>query len=274
MALRTLSALFLFVVVSLGTSIAQAQDNHDDDHDEHHHSHLHFSHPLIAESPSPDTKIRFDYFYQRFNSDGIEAADHTARLEFEYAFRPSFSIEINAPYTVHRESVPGEDKQHVGNTEVALKFANFHFEEKGLLLGYGVEFGLPTGSDRQGIGSSHVFEVKPYVDMGYQRDKLQVVAFTSLSVPANQHKGEDEPKALGYNLSFLYQLPHHFEPLIELDGASPLSGGEGTAFNVTPGFKFRPLQKRDFSIGLGSSFPLTHRKEFQNRVVVSAFYHF
>ncbi|MGB8511081.1 MAG: hypothetical protein WCD76_22105 [Pyrinomonadaceae bacterium] len=272
MLTRTLPAILLLVIVSLNAGIARAQD---DDHDaHHHHAHIHFSHPLIAESPSPDTKIRFDYFYQRFDDDGVEAADHTARLEFEYAFRPSFSIEVNAPYTVHRENFPGENRQHTGNAEVALKFANFHFEEKGLLLGYGAEFGLPTGSDRKGIGSSHVFEVTPYVDMGYQRDRLQVVAFTSLSIPANQHKGEDEPKALGYNLSFLYQLPHHLEPLIELDGESALSGGEGTAFNITPGFKFRPLKKRDFSIGLGTSFPLTHRKEFQNRIIVSAFYHF
>lgn len=271
MVIRTLSAIFILLVSSLCTSVVHAQD---DDHDEHRHTHLHFSHPLITESPSPDTKIRFDYFYQRFNSEDIRAANHTARIEFEYAFRPSFSIEVNAPYTVHRESMPGESQRHIGDTEIALKIANFHFEEKGLLLGYGVEFGLPTGSDRKGIGSSHVLEVTPYVDMGYQRDKLQVVAFTSLVVPTNQHRGEDEAKALGYNLSFLYQLPHYLEPLIELDGETALSGGEGTAFNLTPGFKFRPIKQKEFSIGLGMSFPLTHRREFQNRVIVSAFYHF
>jgi hypothetical protein len=62
--------------------------------------------------------------------------------------------------------------------------------------------------------------------------------------------------------------------LIEFVGSSALSGGEGTTFNVTPGFKFRALKKRDFVIEIGSSLPVTHRKEFQNRVVVSAFYHF
>lgn len=271
MRIRTLLVACL-LVVSSGQTRAQTQDD-DHDHD-HHHGHLHFSHPLITESPSPDTKIRFDYFYQRFNDDGIRATDHTARVEFEYAFRDSFSVEINAPYTIRREDAPGEDQQHVGNAEVALKFANFHFEEKGLLLGYGAEFGLPTGSERTGIGSGHVLEVSPYVDMGYQRKHLQVVAFTSLAIPTNQHRDEHEPKSLGYNLSFLYQLHHHLEPLIEFVGSSALSGGEGTTFNVTPGFKFRALKKRDFVIGLGSSLPLTHRKEFQNRVVVSAFYHF
>ena len=39
---------------------------HDDPSDTQ--ASLHFSHPLIAESPSPDTKVRLDYFF--LNVDG------------------------------------------------------------------------------------------------------------------------------------------------------------------------------------------------------------
>src|SRR5881392_2128567 len=45
-------ALFLIPVVG------RTQER-DDDHEHDHH--LHFSHPLVTESPSPDTKIRLDY---------------------------------------------------------------------------------------------------------------------------------------------------------------------------------------------------------------------
>src|SRR2546430_2389509 len=71
----------------------------------HHEEELHFSHPLIVESPSPDTKVRFDYFYRRFRT-GERAGEHTPRVEFEYAFRPTFSIETNVPYTFR--NVEGE----------------------------------------------------------------------------------------------------------------------------------------------------------------------
>lgn len=57
---------------------------------------LHFSHPLITESPSQDTKIRVDYFYRRIHENEI-TKEYTPRVEFEYAFRPTFSIEANVP---------------------------------------------------------------------------------------------------------------------------------------------------------------------------------
>ena len=63
----------------------------------HEHAPLHFSHPLIAESPSPDTKLRFDYTYQREKGEE-KAYRHTLRLVGEYAFRPWVSVEIAVPY--------------------------------------------------------------------------------------------------------------------------------------------------------------------------------
>ncbi|MCI0481519.1 MAG: hypothetical protein L0213_08015, partial [Candidatus Dadabacteria bacterium] len=45
------------VLASAGTLKAFAHDYHNNP------GGLHFSHPLITESPSPDTKIRLDYFF-------------------------------------------------------------------------------------------------------------------------------------------------------------------------------------------------------------------
>src|ERR1051325_4061097 len=108
-------------MIFLGPATAYSQSHH------HEEEELHFSHPLIVESPSPDTKIRFDYFYRRFR-DGLRASEHTPRVEFEYAFRPTFSIEANVPYTFR--NVEGEPRvSHSDSIEVALKFANFHLKE-------------------------------------------------------------------------------------------------------------------------------------------------
>jgi len=240
----------------------------------HHEEELHFSHPLIVESPSPDTKIRFDYFYHRFRN-GERAGEHTPRVEFEYAFRPTFSIETNVPYTFR--NVEGEPRtSHTDSIEVALKFANFHFKEHHVLLVYGVSFELPTGSDEKEIGSSHIFGVEPYFGVGVKRPKLEVIGFSSVSVPTNKKPADDEATALGYQLSFLFKPTPAIQPLLEFDGQTLLAGKERgrTVVNVSPGIKFRPLHSEHWQVGAGIGFPVTSTHDFNTRVVFSAFYHF
>ena len=256
---------FLTLIVILATSI-QAQNHHDEG--------FHFSHPLITESPSPDTKVRFDYFYRRFRS-GQRATENTARVQFEYAFRPTFSIEINVPYTFRH--VEGDPRvNHADSMDVALKFANPVFKEHHVLLVYGVEFALPTGSDSKAIGTSHIVDVSPFFGAGLKREKLEVIGFSSVSVPANKRTGDEDATTLGYQLSFLIKPTTSIQPLIELDGRTELNGpGRGnTVVNVSPGIKFRPLNSEHWQIGAGVGFPITNRKDFGTRFIASVLYHF
>jgi hypothetical protein len=256
---------FLTLILILATTV-QAQHHHDEE--------LHFSHPLITESPSPDTKVRFDYFYRRFRS-GESASEHSSRVEFEYAFRPSFSVEVNVPYTFLK--VEGEPAtSHADSIDVALKFANFALKEHHVLLVYGVEFGLPTGSDSRGIGSSHIFEIAPYFGAGLKKEKLEVIGFSSVSVPANKRTGDEDSTTLGYQLAFLSKPTPSIQPLIELDGATALNGPgrANTVINLSPGIKFQPPHSEHWQFGAGIGFPITNRHDFSSRVVVSVFYHF
>ena len=260
--MRLLSILFITAI--LATTI-QAQHHHDEE--------LHFSHPLITESPSPDTKVRFDYFYRRFRAD--RTSEHSPRVEFEYAFRPTFSVEVNVPYTFRNvETQP--TTSHTDSMDVALKFANPVFKEHHILLDYGVEFGLPTGSDNKAIGSSHIFEVAPYFGAGLKREKVEVVAFSSVRVPTNKRIGDEDATTLGYQLSFLFKPTPSIAPMIELDGQTGLGSLVlgNTVVNISPGIKFRPLHSEHWQVGAGIGFPVTSRKEFDTWVVVSAFYHF
>lgn len=238
----------------------------------HSHEGLHFAHPLIAESVSPDTKVRLDYRFR----DPDEGDENSVALEAEYAFHRTFSIELGAPYTfLSRDG--GADASHLGNTEVAFKFANFAFEQHGVLLGYGLELGLPTGSDEEGIGSDHIVEFEPFLNAGYATGDLEAVGFAKFGIPTNQRDEEEVETELGYNLAILYHLGHRLQALLELDGETILSqeqNEEETVVNLTPGIKFRPIAERELLIGLGAGLPLTSRQEFDTRVVVSLFYHF
>lgn len=108
----------LLLSVSLSVSFLEAQT-----HGHSHKDYLHFSHPLIAESVSPDTKVRLRYDLASLQDDGTENA---LSFEGEYAFHPSFSIEVVAPFVAR--SLDGQPNvSNLDNLEVALKFANFAF---------------------------------------------------------------------------------------------------------------------------------------------------
>src|SRR3954466_8500094 len=92
---RAAWGMVLVIVCSIA-AVGQTNEHEDDD------GPLHFSHPIIVESPSPDTKIRFDYGYFRSRDAGERVTDHLLRVEAEYAFSHSFSIAVTTPVILHR----------------------------------------------------------------------------------------------------------------------------------------------------------------------------
>jgi len=276
------ATLLLTVLLPVGAAGAddhghEGESHEVDSHDVHSHdphSHdgpLHFAHPLIAESPSPDTKIRFD----GFTFDGDENSDQV-RLEAEYAFHPSFSLEIDVPWTSLDEE--GGSRSDLDNVGLGLKFANFAFADRGLLLGYGLEFGLPTGDDTRGIGSDNVLEIEPFLSLGVLRGRFELVSFIEFGIPTNQHEdeGQEVETEMGVNLSLLYHASQRLQVLVELDGETVLSGDEEgeSVVNVTPGVKVRPITDSPLWLGLGLGTPVSSEEEFDTRVVGSVFYHF
>ena len=239
---------------------------------------LHFSHPLISESPSPDTKIRLDYFFMDIEGEeeqGGGLKNHTIRLEAEYAFSRNISIEVDAPYTfINPDEGIGVD--HLNNIEVGLKLASFIFEQYSLLLGGGIEFGIPTGDDQKGIGSDHILEIEPFLSMGYKYNNFELVSFISLGFPVNQDDGEDESDEFGYNVSLLYHLTNGIEVLLEIDGEVALNGEEDgeSILNIDPGIKILPFNNKDIHIGFGAGFPLTEDEAFEYRLIGSLICHF
>jgi hypothetical protein len=247
------------------TCLAEA-DSHSDA--------LHFSHPLLAESPSPDTKIRTDYIF-RAEAGEEKAETHTAQLEAEYAFRPWISVETNIPFTF-RNPDDGRNRRNLDTIEIGVKLATFALADHGVLLGGGIELGLPTGDTAKGIGSSHILEVEPFLDVGFKRGDLEIVGFLSPAVPTNKN-GEDEADLeLGWNVSMLYHLHWRVQALLEFDGERVFGGeesGHSTA-NIAPGIKIAPTANQNLKIGAGVSLPISDDKDFNVRAILSVFYHF
>jgi hypothetical protein len=136
--------------------------------------HLEFSHPLITESVSPDTKIRLTFLHTKTDSGMIS---QVYDIELEYAPVPSFSIHLDMPYTVINHSTGNLDE-----IELDLKFANFAFAAHHVLLGYGISFGLPTGDQVKGIGSDHIWNVNPFFNGGILWKKMELTAPSNIVV--------------------------------------------------------------------------------------------
>ncbi len=217
----TLSIAALLLLLILTPDLAVSDDGHW-----HQTQGLHFSHPLISESPSPDTKIRLDYFFLDVDTEvedeelGEEGEgpqkfkESTIRLELEYAFNRNISVEANIPYTF-LDVDGGSNQNHLNNIEIGIKTATYFLERYGILLGGGIEFGLPTGKDRKGIGSDNIFEIEPFADFGYMYKDLEVIGFLALGFPVNQKGDQDEGDELGYNLAMLYHIGPRYLSLTE-----------------------------------------------------------
>jgi hypothetical protein len=270
------SAIARIISAILCSSIAitplLAQHDHDD-HDAPHHDEgpLHFSHPIFTESPSPDTKVRIDYLHASFAD---EVSDHELRVEGEYAFSHNFSIEANLPLT--SRSRDGVRTTAVGSGEVAIKLASFAAAARGLLLGGGLAFGLPSWNDNSDIASSHIVEVEPYVDAGYMRGRAEVVSFVSYSAAVHRTDTDEKEEEIAVAASLLYHFDPRFESLVELETRRSIAGEEsGTQIvNGGVGIKYRFVRIPELIVGAAARIPVTSNREFRNEVVVSLFYHF
>src|SRR5688500_18140026 len=65
--------------------------------DGHAHAHpaVDLSHPIVTESPVPETHFKLRYLF----GDAGDAKEHTATAELEYAFTQNVSAEAVVPYT-------------------------------------------------------------------------------------------------------------------------------------------------------------------------------
>ncbi|MBI4409823.1 MAG: hypothetical protein HY561_08960 [Gemmatimonadetes bacterium] len=262
---RTLRRLAPALALLLATAPVAAQE-HEHAHEDRpasHSSHLHFSHPLIAESVSPDTKVRLSYELRELGA--VEhGREHVVAWEGEYAFHPSFSIEAHLPY-VAADGETGLEEIHL-----ALKFANFAFAERGWLLGYGTEFGLPADGEHGG-------EVEPFLNVGFKRGGIELVAFSRFGIPTGSAGDEHAAESLlRYNVAALVHARPWIQALLEADGSAPLAGDDrgDVGLNLSPGVKLRPLVSSDLVLGVAWSFPVSDRRDFDGRLLTSAFYHF
>jgi hypothetical protein len=262
-------SVFAFAFLIAANRI-EAQE-HEDDHD-HDHDHLHFSHPIVTESPSPDTKIRLDYV--RAWSAGSDAGRaEEARVEAEWGFTPTISLAVVTPF-VWVTGPLGERVSGLGNIELSLKAATVASEKHNILVGGGLSAGLPTGNDAKGIGSGHLVELEPFVDAAYKVNALEFVAFAHVSSIFRRRSGDENERDLAFDFSTLYRINRVAEALLEATTSRSLVGPDRTPQTfIAPGVKVYPFANKQIMFG-GSVLFGTGAISDTRGALISAFYHF
>ncbi len=225
---------------------------------------------MVTESPSPDTKVRFDVH----TADEPGGTDRTTlRVEAEYAFAPWLSLELDAPYTfLSLPDSPGAD--HFDNVSLGLKYANYALARHGVLLGGGIEVALPTGSETAGIGSEEGVEIEPFLDAGLRQGRWEVISFVEAGFSTAEEPEADVEAA--WRLSVRYAFGPRVAAFFEIDETHAFGGEEDgvDVVNVAPGLKVAPFNDGRLKLGASLRLPLTDEKAFDTQALFSFFFHF
>jgi hypothetical protein len=263
-----LALTFLFAA---RPAAVHAQDEHE--HHDHEHEGVHFSHPLLNESPSPDTKFRLDFVSSRVGSGEERVTERGARLEGEYEFAEGVSLAVTVPW-VRRETALG-NVQGMGSTELSLKAVSQRWGHHGVVVGGGFSVGAPTGSDEKGIGSSRTVELEPFADIGWMRGPLELVAFGHYGATVHNPTGVESERELSFTESAVVTVSRLAEALLELETVHPLGSDEPTKNRIAPGLKLYPFPNRHIMAGISAPIALKRSGQPDSRaLIVSAFYHF
>ena len=262
-AWEVFTALLLcgLVVCSIASQVSVADDDGIPD----------LAHPLVAESPTPDTEFRFEYII----TDAGSADELEINPEGEFSLMPGVSIEVDVPYKFRDPSDGSSSQDNLDVAEIALKLA------KGMsatsLLGGGLELELPTGDDGKGIGSNNELIVKPFVDGGFIKGAFEYIGFFGLEFPLNQDSLTESEKDLGleYNLAMAYWFEPRLRGIFELDGEIVLIGDDNEGvINASWGAIGSPIKGMPLEVGVGMSAPITKDRDFDQRWIFSLLYQF
>jgi hypothetical protein len=253
-----------------------------------------FFDPLVTRKPNLEREMEVTAAYEK----GREGQE--VEVEAELAWRSGrLEVSLEAPFVF---LFPKESPDVAGFGDLTLggKVLLFQSPEHAFAASAGFELGLPSGSERRGLGGSTT--ATPYISVGKAFGPIDVLADVSYGWTVD---GADSgAETLGANLAAAYRGWRHVTPFLELNMVTQTRSGNGAGsvqvdqdqdqdeddddaaggngheserslvgrvqLYLTPGVGFDgiPLLPRGSSVRAGVQIPLTDAKEFDYRVLV------
>jgi hypothetical protein len=223
--------------------------------------------PLVTRSPVPERELEIEVDYEKSR----EGRELETEVELSWRFGRALSVSLGVP-VVYLSPRDGSDVAGIGDLTLDGKYRVFQSVEHAALAAVGLELGLPTGSERRGLGGSTA--LTPYLTAGIGLrwiDLIGEVAYTWIV------DGTDSGlQSLQVNLAAAYTGWRRVTPLLELNLVTQTRGADRpeedepdlvgrTQVYLTPGIVF-DLPRRT-SLRGGVQIPLTSAKEFDYRII-------
>lgn len=156
-----------------------------------------YSRPVI-----PGTRFGAEYSTYDIEQHKYYKRTQTFRANGEFAFNDYVSIRGDLPWTRKKETNT-ETRTRFDNMGLGLHLANPN--GNWIPLG-GLDFTLATGNEKTGIGSKRVFNIEPFVGIGYHGDLFSIAAIGRYNSQANKQFKEDPAKKDDFERTWIANL--------------------------------------------------------------------
>jgi hypothetical protein len=121
-----------------------------------------------------------------------------------------------------------------------------------------------------------VWEVEPFVRVGYWRGRFEFIATFAIGIPLNQDEPEEgeEEFALAYGVSALVHVTPTIQAIVELHGERVFGQDDQHALYVSPGLTTQPFRDKSISLGAGVTLPVTDDRDFDYSLNLMTIFHF
>lgn len=235
--------------------------------------------PLVTRNPMPERELEVGVNFER-NREGREI-ETSAELSWRFGRRLEVSLEVPVVTLLPRQ---GSSVSGLGDISMTAKFLAFESVEHAALLSVGFELGLPTGSERRGLGGSTT--ATPFITAGKGFGPIDLIGEVNYTWTAGG--ADSRVQAFQINLAAAYKGWRRVTPSLELNlvtqtrsakrrgveaddedaPVEPSLVGRPQVY-LTPGIAVSglPWMPRGTSLRGGVQIPVTNRKEFDYRIL-------
>jgi hypothetical protein len=230
---------------------------------------LNLPNTLAAENSMPATALELVVAHADARRERLTGIS----LSGEYAPVPAFSVKLALPFSV----IDPRDAPTVaglGDARLVLKYSPVMSEELQLVMGGGLRLGVPTGSERRGLGGAFVAE--PFLVLGKAFGGFSVQADASfawrLDRPRTLEPEEeggprvhpDRGQVAAANVCAVYALTDRVGLILEASTVTVIRGDETLRkrpqLYLTPGLGVEVV--RGWSLRGGIQLPVTRARSF------------
>lgn len=214
---------------------------------------LNFPAPLFTEKAFPENETLLKSVRDKDGSSETQ-------LIYEHRLGARDQYEITVPYVNVDTGSPDHWQHGIGDISVALKHVLADSLDGGYIVSAAAELALPTGSERDGIGSGHA-SLEAFIAAGKQLPNDFFVQSRAIYLTPFDGSTREAELHVAFGRTMTSHGPYgrQWNPMVEVLGARALESGAKTEWDWVPQVQVSINQRQHLLFNVGVRLPLTDR---------------